>query len=217
MQQLEPAQPARTVNPQAGSHLITADPDALAACEAAIARSYAEHPYLQQRYGDRGRRFSSSDSGWLITVTDLGREGTLDQVLWLGRVLAARGMPRLIMEEHLGYLAEELGARRPADRTTRCALLRVASDELRAKRERAIDPAEAAEITAAFASRVDPAELAALPSTARLLVAAVADEADGLPGAVDSLVEWLADGERFNPTWIEAVRATVQEARTHLA
>lgn len=61
-------QAAPTVNPEAGSQEITADPDLLAACERAIDATYAAHPYDAARYADRGRRFSSSDSGWLVTV-----------------------------------------------------------------------------------------------------------------------------------------------------
>jgi hypothetical protein len=34
-------------------------------------------------------------------------------VRWLGTVLAARGMPRLLLEEHLGILHEELVAAVP--------------------------------------------------------------------------------------------------------
>lgn len=61
-------QAAQMVNPEAGLHEITADPDLLAACERAIDTTYAAHPYDATRDADRGRRFSSSESGWLVTV-----------------------------------------------------------------------------------------------------------------------------------------------------
>ena len=67
-------QPAVTVNPDAGMYEITSDRDLLTACERAIDVTYAAHPYYPARYADRGRRFSSSDSGWLVHVAGEGRE-----------------------------------------------------------------------------------------------------------------------------------------------
>jgi hypothetical protein len=46
-----------------------------------------------------------------------------------------------------------------------------------------------------------------------LIGAAVADEQAGVPGAVDSLMEWLADAARFPPRWLAAVEQTLQRAR----
>jgi hypothetical protein len=47
-----------------------------------------------------------------------------------------------------------------------------------------------------------------------ILVAAVADEAAGITRAVTSLQGWLTDSERFPPHWCEAVRTTLDHART---
>jgi hypothetical protein len=45
-------------------------------------------------------------------------------------------------------------------------------------------------------------------------VAAVADERAGVDG-VDSLMEWLADPERFSAGWAAAVTETVVATRAH--
>lgn len=207
----EPTQPAQAVNPDAGDHEITADPAALAACTEAIARTYATFPYFAVRYGDRGRKFSSSDSGWLITLTDLGIEEATKQVLWLGAVLAARGMPRWHLEVHLTQLADALATHRPDAR--REGVLRECAADLRVRRTRRVSEPAMAGISAGFDARVGGAERALLPGTGAWLAAAVADEADRLANAVDSVVTWLADPARFTPEWVAAVHGAVAEAR----
>jgi len=59
---------ARTLNPEAGEHPISAHPGEQAAAEAATRLSWKEFPYYAKRYGERGWRFSLSDSGWLQTL-----------------------------------------------------------------------------------------------------------------------------------------------------
>lgn len=63
----QPRTSARTLNPEAGEHAISADPGEQAAAEAATRLSWREFPYYAKRYGERGWRFSLSDSGWLQT------------------------------------------------------------------------------------------------------------------------------------------------------
>ena len=36
--------------------------------------SISEFPYYQERYGERGKRFSDSDTCWLVTLTNLNQE-----------------------------------------------------------------------------------------------------------------------------------------------
>lgn len=212
---LAPTQPAKRLNPEAGDHPVTADPAALEACAAAIERTYARYPYYQQRYGDRGRSFSRSDSGWLVTVADLDDETSLDQVLWLGRVLSGRGMPRRLLEVHLGALADELEMRAGnlASTPARARRLRAAAAQLRGRREAAV-PAELSGSLAEYFEQSAPAdERERHPRTGELLLAAVADERDGLARAVPSLVEWIGDPERFSQAWVRAVQAVVNRPR----
>jgi len=62
-----------------------------------------------------------------------------------------------------------------------------------------------------FETRVGPG--ATLRGAGALLVAAVADEADGVPNAVASLEDWMTDAARFALHWIEAVLATLAKSR----
>ena len=203
---------ARTLNPEAGDHAVTADPVELAAAERAIRRSYARFPYYGRRYAARGRRFSASDSGWLVTLCDLPPAQAPAQVLWLAGVLASRGMPRWLLECHLLDLHEELVAARPG-RQARYAPLRACAEVLAERRRRHLSDDDLAQLDAEFEARVPADEARRLPHTGAMLGAATTDEREGVDGAVASLAYWLVDAERFGPEWIAAVHETLAEAR----
>jgi len=175
---------------------VTGDPAELAAGQRAAARSYEEFPYYAARFRERGMRFGISDSGWLLTLCDLSRTRALEQIDWLASVLAARGMPRLLLERHLEILREELP-------TPRCAMLTTAARHLRAKRLRYIDEETARNLAATFA---EP-----LPNLGALLVAAVSDEADGVAHAVESILRWI--DETYDADVQGGARALIEEAR----
>ena len=124
---------ANALNADAGSHAVTADPRELAAIERAANRSLTAWPYIEQRYGERGRRFTRSDSGWIATLPDLPQDSVDRQLRWLGVLLASREMPRLVLAEHLEVLAEELTVALP-DRTAAYDQLRVGAAGLPAER-----------------------------------------------------------------------------------
>jgi len=107
---------ATSLNPEAGAHPIPTDQREIEAAVRAGEKCLRQIPYFEARYGERGRRFTSSDSAWLVTLSDLDDEQAIEQVLWLGRVLAARGMPRLTLQIHLELLFEELANAVPARR-----------------------------------------------------------------------------------------------------
>ena len=208
-----PVQPARVVNPSAGDHLVTSDPVELAAAERAVHRSWAEFPYYARRFGTRGRSFSSSDSGWLITLCDLRPGAASAQALWLGGVLASRGMPRWLLEHHLELLADELTRVRPPGDGARYEVLRTCAATLRERRLARIGDGALRELEAAFDAAVAPGELRRLRRMGGILVAAVADERDGIELAASSVVGWATDPDRFSASWITAVHETVAEAR----
>ena len=205
-------QPASALNPAAGDHAVTADPLEIAAAERAIRRSWAEFPYYARRFGARGRSFSSSDSGWLVTLTIMTDEGARAQALWLGTVLSARGMPRWMLEHHLELLADELTHARPED-AARYERLRACARALRDRRQAHVDETTFVELERAFDARVPAAEQRRLRRMGGILVAAVADERDGVELAVPSVVSWATDPARFGDDWIAAVHETVAEAR----
>lgn len=207
-----PRDPISQLNFEAGSHAVPEDPVELAAALRAGERSWARFPYYAARYGERGRRFTRSDSAWLATIVGSDVPVVEQRILWLGGLLAARGMPQWLLELHLEVLHDELCAAVPARRDDYATLLAGAA-LLRGLRERHLGPDGLAAHTAAFAARVGPEWDARLPETGGLIAAAVADEAAGVARAVASLVAWLCEPPRFPTRWISAVEATLTEAR----
>lgn len=113
------------LNPGAGRHVVAEDPRELRAALRAGVRSWERFPYYERRYGRRGRRFTRSDSAWLVTLASLPQSEVDRQIRWLGQVLAARGMPRWMLELHLEVLHEELvlSVPRPGTPTRPCCRL----------------------------------------------------------------------------------------------
>jgi hypothetical protein len=201
---------ALALNPEAGLHPVCDDPQELAAALRAGQRTWDTFPYYAERYGDRGRAFTRSDSAWIVTL--VRSPGTVAaQVLWLGSVLASRGMPRWLLEVHLEHLHEELVYALPRKLRVYASLQRAA--EMLAGRRRARMPDVAFQaIERAFDERADPVWIARLPRTGALIAAAVADERDAISRAVPSLASWLSDPTRFPERWVEAVALTIEEA-----
>jgi hypothetical protein len=202
----------QALNPQAGRHPIAGDLREVRAALRAGAATWRQFPYYERRYAERGRQFTRSDSAWLAMLASLPEQYVSNQIHWLGRMLAARGMPRFLLEQHLGTLHRELCAAAP-EREGDYRKLQAAADELRRERLQWIaeEPFEA--LAAAFEARVEPLGQAAVPGLGRVLVAAVTDEAAGIERAVPAIETWVTDPARFPGAWVEAVRTTLAEAR----
>ncbi len=212
--------PAPELNRDAGDYLVASDPDALRACEGAAEICTAQYPYLVSRFGERGRRFAVSDGAWLVVAASEGTDLALRRVLWLGRILAVRGIPRIVLEKHLALLADGLALWRHgaspelSDRATPThSALRVASEMLRGRRERAFAPGDFERLAARFEDAAPVVEHALLPRCGELIASAVADERDGLSAAVPSLMVWLGDPERFSRDWVDEAEDAVGRAR----
>lgn len=203
-------QPAGAVNPEAGDHRITADPGLLAACERAIEVTYADHPYYEARYASRGRRFSSSDSGWIVRLGVSDPAHAWQQTSWLAQVLAARGMPTVLLEHHLFALAAEVG--RVTGQDARSAALADLAARMHADRTSVLDEATTARLEADF-DAATAGEPDAVPRVGLLVITAVVDEVRGLRNVESSLHRWLADPDRWSARWVEAVRATSDATR----
>lgn len=201
-----------TINPDAGTHPICLETIELQAALRAGERSWRRFPYYEQRFAARGQRFTRSDSAWLVSLADHGAGVVEQQVHWLARVLASRGMPRWLLELHLEVLYAELIAALPG-KAASYASLRAAGESLREQRLRHVDEAALHAASVAFARQVGDDWDRQLPETGALLVAAVADETAGIPTAVASITGWMTDPSRFPPRWIDAVTATISAAR----
>lgn len=193
---------AAAVNPEAGTHAVSLAPGHLEAAQAATRRSWHRFPYYAARYGERGWRFSLSDSGWIETLLALSRSEATSQLLWLRGLLRARGMPSVLLESHLDFLVEELSLR-----GTDAALIASLGETLRVERR--------ARCTQAAWER----QCAALPDCERprapgnlapVLLSALLDDVDA-PGTLAGVRGWLADSERFDSGWLARVDTWLRE------
>ncbi len=200
---------AVSLNPEAGRHPIPSDPRELAAADRAGDACWRMFPYLDRRYGERGRRFTSSDSAWLVTLAEVDQQTADQQVVWLGNVIGARGLPRIILECQLRLLHQELCESVPA-RHEMYARLRVASHLLHSRRTALLPDAQFDALAAQFETRTDPLP-DRVPHVGALIVSAVLDATDDVPSAAESLTGWLTDPSRFSEAWIRAVTETVAE------
>lgn len=174
--------------------------------------SLRHFPYYGERFGERGALFARSDGAWLALLCGGDAALVEEEVLWLGRVLSSRGVPRWLLERHLSFLHAQLTESLPRQRE-RYEPLRSAADGLAERRRSRIPDADANALRDEFRRAADPGWRKRLPEMGDLLVSAAADEADGITRAVESLETWAADPERFPGPWISAVRDTVSSAR----
>ena len=57
------------INFEAGDHAMPQNPLEIDLALRAAKVAWEKYPYLAHRYGERGRRFTDSDSCWLVTLT----------------------------------------------------------------------------------------------------------------------------------------------------
>jgi heme oxygenase len=206
---------ATSLNAEAGAHPIPQDPRELEAVREAGERTLQDFPYFIWRYGERGRRFTHSDGGWLVTLVKYP-QGRIDrQVAWLGQVLATRGMPRILLQRHLERLYEALRSRMPEPQADYDRLL-TAADKLAEARRDAISDDDVDRLAAEFDRAIGTDWLSRLPGSGLILISAVADEDAGLRGALESTSAWFTDTERFPPSFVSAVQRLLKEAQQAL-
>jgi hypothetical protein len=206
---------ASTINPSAGSHVISSDPREVKAARRASVRSQSELPYLRERYGERGQRFCDSDGAWLAVICRGEGSYVERQVLWLGNILSSRGMPRWLLAQYLKVIRLELVHACP-ENAAQYDHLRAAAEMLLHRQERYLSGAVVEELAGSFGNEAAPGRVVRIPEMGRILVAAVADEADGIRNAVGSVTSWAADPSRFPSAWCRAVHGTVRRARGRL-
>lgn len=175
----EPGPPvALSINPEAGWQLSPVSAQELAAVDAAWQVTYELFPYLEARYGERGRRFAASDGLWLTTILDLPPSLRQSSIDWLRGVLAKRGLPSVILWAFLDSLGTTLayaGQRVPAG--------------LREERSALFD-----EYLRILARRPGQPDLGELDPVERLCVAVVADEGHGIENCRQAFANWF-EGE----------------------
>ncbi len=207
---------ALSFNPEAGNHPVCQDPREISAVMAASLQCLVDYPYLVYRFGARGRRFADSDGAWLVYLTTLEPEYMLSQVLWSGRLLASRGLPQLLVENHLRLLHRELCRLIPENQDRYDTLL-FCADHIRRTRQELLSEDVVEALKSDFCSQTGLYGNFAAEEAAKLIIAAVIDEAQGLPNATDSLLPWLADPMRRPASWIKTVRIIMDRAHRAIA
>jgi hypothetical protein len=196
-----------------GNHPLPSDSLEIEAALRAGQISWDICAYYDLRYGERGRRFTRSDSGYLIALTHQDVLSVQEQVKWLAGILASRGMPTFLLERHLRILHRELCAALP-ENSSQYENLLAAAETMTQRRTAQISESTALELAADFQQQVSNDEWAQrLPDAGMLLIAAVADEANHFKHVVSSLLAWLADSERFSAQWRVAIETTLLKAR----
>jgi hypothetical protein len=199
------------INPEAGNHPMPEDEREIAAALRASNRVWQEFPYYAHRFGERGKRFSDSDTCWLATLSHLDQESVNRQAAWLSRLLAARGMPSIMLEHTLDVLCEELTGVLPASRSS-YEKLGIAAADLRAVRQKWIPEESCRKLCEKFNRQIGTTLAEEHKKTALLLVSAVADEYNGINGTVAHLVTWMREKNRFSDLFLTAVMKTVSDA-----
>ncbi|MCX6875225.1 MAG: biliverdin-producing heme oxygenase [Verrucomicrobia bacterium] len=204
-----------SINPEAGRHPVPADAREVQAALRAADLCWQRFPYFEHRYGERGRRFARSDAAWLATLVHYEPAQILQQVQWLGRVLAGRGMPTLLLQVQLELLVQELSTAIPAKQSD-YEKLSPAAVALHDSRRKHLADDQLHALTAGFDHAVGPEWSGKFPHTGALLAAGVADELAGNAGAVETLRSWMTDATRFPATWIAAVQTSLAQAQEHV-
>ena len=205
---------AESLNVDAGTHPVPHDLREIQAALQAGELSYQRFRYYQARYGERGRSFTRSDSAWLATLARREPALLLQQVTWLARLLAARGMPRLLLERHLDVLHDTL-VRSVPERAADYRPLQQAARALEAERTALLSDTQLEQLAREFNPKgpASDAHPIAAAEAGTLIVAAVIDEKHGIPHAVESMAHWLSDPTRFNKAWTQALEHTLEQAR----
>lgn len=200
-----------SINPEAGYHAIPTDPREVQAALRAGDLCWQRFPYFERRYGERGGRFARSDAAWQATLHLYPSAEILQQVRWLGRVLAGRGMPTYLLEQQLEILVAELIAAIPERQSSYEKLLLGAID-LHASRCKYLSDSQLQSLADGFDQAVGEQWRAYLPDMGILIGYAITDDLNGSVNAVLSLRRWLTDASRFPNEWISAVYQTLAQA-----
>lgn len=208
--------PAKSLNPAAGDHVVTAEPRELMAARAAAEDALQRFPYLSARYAARGGAFTVSDGAWLVLLVERSPQHRRWELDWLASVLIHRGMPRRMLEVYLPVLAATLTAAWP-ERAAEYRALAEEGERLADLRRVVLSDAAVLAVERAFVARAAPDAPFSPRGVGELLASGVADVACGLPAGLAKLLPWLVDPDRFPPAWIGAVHAAAGEARAALA
>jgi heme oxygenase len=202
------------VNCEAGNHAMPQNPLDIALALRAGKAAWLRHPYLEHRFGERGKRFMSSDSCWLLALTEQTVESATHGLDWLRNVLASRGMPTVLLEDLLMGIARELAARSPeqphpgappGEGAQTVAHYERFLSSCAAERRALLDVETETRLILQFDQRFRTCAGLYVESPARLIASAWVDERSGIEGALAAVRDWFSDADRFSSDWIATV------------
>lgn len=159
------------------------------------ARAWAEYPYLEKRFGERGHRFTNSDSCWLATLHESTQDEADRQVHWLAGILANRGIPTVILISHLELLFEEL-ARAVPPRKESYERLKQSANMLLKLRRKVLSDSVFKKISTAFNQELE--KFPFLPANSGpVLLSSFTDDVNGINLQLEAVPEW------FKKEWIK--------------
>ena len=201
-----------SLNPEAGNFPISTNPLEIEAAINAGQKCWYEFPYYEQRYGERGKRFTVSDSVWLINLCELSQDLANRQVNWLANYLAHIGMPTFTMEIQLKYMYEELVKNIPKNEAKYKKLL-LASEMLKNQRNSQIDVALFEKSNSAFTQLCNDLKISGhnMKNTGKLITSSIADHRNGIGETETDFKTWISNPDLFSASWIQAIEKTYSE------
>jgi heme oxygenase len=196
------------INVEAGDHAMPQNPAEIALALWVAKEAWEQYPYLDQRYGERGKRFTSSDSCWLVALTRMPLGTATEDLKWLRTVLASRGIPTVVLESHLRLIQKAL-AIELEDRVEMWTGFDQFLSGLEAERQRF--GGGMAHLVEQFDRRFRVCTGLKVPSAAELMASAWIDEHSGICGALASVRDWFVAPERFSEEWIANVNEFVNQ------
>lgn len=192
------------INPESGDHPVPRDGSVIRAAIEAGNRCLEQFPYLTARYGERGVRFTHSDSAWLATLDRLDRQAAAGRVKWLAAVLANRGMPSRLLQVHLDVLHEEL-TRRTHPGEQDYGVLASCARELSDAHSRFVSDSRLKQLNEEFEQWVGRTWAEKMRNTGQLIVSSAVDLMSGITKSNESFRNWICDPSRFPRVWIQSV------------
>ncbi len=205
---------AASINPEVSNHAVPTDEREVAAATSAGRLCFEEFSYFEARYGERGRRFASGDSAWLVTLAQLDHQTLIRKVLWFANYLAVQGLPRITLERQLYYLHQELSTSFP-DKPTQYAMLLEGAELLKKERCKHISVKDFDSLSRAFAAMTDNELDGKMKGTGALIVSAVCDEKAAVKVETSRSIEtWLTNTDSFSADWVSAVEEIFTQTRS---
>jgi hypothetical protein len=176
----------------------------------AVATTWRTTPYYRMRFGVGAMGHSLSDTAWMMSVADADRDYAEAQLDWHRRVLANRGMPSALVDEHIETLIRHAARHR----LPQVPALEELLERKRARARARLEEREAFALERRFVRATGEHPYCA--AVGRWIASAAVDEASGAPRALVSLLAFLADRERFPADWCAAAEALAARARDRL-